>query len=145
VKEPQGKACLACHAGVRRAEVEGGSLHAPYLAGACAFCHDPHGNGRPKLLRDEPALLCLSCHTALRARIARATRLHDPVRAGACLDCHRQHAAPGPKLLAAPPPGLCGACHDLGGAQVAAAHPRLALAEARCVSCHDPHVRGERP
>ena len=143
MKEPQGKACLGCHPGVRSAEVEGGSLHAPYLAGACAFCHDPHGSARPKLLRQEAGLLCLSCHTALRERIARAAALHDPVRAGACLACHRQHAAPGAKLLAAVPPRLCGGCHHLTGEKLLAAHPGVALAESRCVGCHDPHVLRE--
>lgn len=140
VKEPQGKTCLECHAAVRRTEEAGGSGHAPFLAGACAFCHDPHGSARPRLLRQEPALLCLSCHTALRGQIARAARLHDPVRAGACLECHRQHTAPGPKLLTASPPALCGSCHHLGGERLEAAHRGLAVGDASCVSCHDPHV-----
>jgi predicted CXXCH cytochrome family protein len=119
----------------------GGSAHAPFLAGACAFCHDPHGSARPKLLRQEPALLCLSCHPALREQLARAPRLHDPVRAGACLQCHRQHAAPGPKLLGAVPPALCGSCHGLGGERMTEAHRGVPAYEDRCISCHDPHVR----
>jgi predicted CXXCH cytochrome family protein len=119
----------------------GGSRHAPFEAGACTFCHDPHGGARRGNLRQEPALLCLSCHAELQARIRHPSAvLHPPVKAGACLECHRAHGSASPALLVAEPPRLCGACHHASGEEMVRAHQGIAAAGGRCTGCHDPHV-----
>jgi predicted CXXCH cytochrome family protein len=137
-----GAACVGCHPEPIRPVARGGSQHAPVVAGACSFCHDAHGTGRPRNLRQETALLCLSCHAELQARIRDPKlTLHVPVKAGACLECHASHASANPRLLRSEPPELCGGCHHLGSEKMTRAHGGPAASAGRCVGCHDPHVR----
>ncbi len=130
--------CLACHADVRH------GAHPTRAADAkldprtnqpltCLSCHDPHGTGRPALVRGSRDGFCLQCHTDIQ-----------PTR-------------PLPAALAESPHGTygatsqtCGTCHDLRGFALAR-DPNAACAECHatpqthagqpCSACHEPHAR----
>jgi len=52
-----GELCAMCHE-ASKDPVQ----HAPYKAGQCLVCHEPHASNFPKQTRAETNILCLSCH-----------------------------------------------------------------------------------
>ena len=102
----------------------------------CGNCHDAHGSGEPKLLKDQVASLCLNCHNrpqeakdgrtirSVEAEVLQRAFLHGPVRAGQCQACHQVHGSSNSRLLSKVFPAtfyarfdvtnyaLCFSCHE---------------------------------
>ena len=106
---PKEEACTFCHK-LPPAEAV---THAPFQAGDCAACHDPHRGETRQFLRAKTAQeLCAQCHDGRRdptsgkilrdiaKEIARAPVKHGPVATGDCAACHFAHSAPNAHLLA---------------------------------------------
>jgi predicted CXXCH cytochrome family protein len=83
---------------------------------------------------------CRDCHSNSdkvpeASVIVRSDRwLHGPVAAGRCQDCHRGHRSEYPHLLRSGNlEAACRSCHEQLPERSGA------MAEMRCVECHDPH------
>jgi predicted CXXCH cytochrome family protein len=112
-----------------------------HVVTACTLCHDPHGAGRPGLLRREPAQLCGQCHSQVGEWLAPDRVTHGPLTKN-CTACHNPHGTPRQGNLKAPMPGLCLGCHEPIKQQVGTAkieHKAWTM-DHYCANCHDPHA-----
>ncbi len=82
---PLPEVCYTCHTDYSAA---GGYLHGPIAAGACAFCHDPHGAKYVHLQKELQPKLCYQCH--LREDIASIAD-HQDKQHSICTECHDPH------------------------------------------------------
>ncbi len=55
--QPKQELCFRCHD-----KQVGESVHAPYAAGECTQCHDPHASDYPRQLKAKLNDICLRCH-----------------------------------------------------------------------------------
>lgn len=121
--------CASCHDDVARLAATSPSKHAAVTDAGCEGCHDPHGNGKKKLLVEADGKLCLSCHDTIQRTIASAKSQHQPVHDGECVACHNPHGAEVVPLLKDKFPlnfytgynadnyALCFGCHPKGLAE----------------------------
>jgi predicted CXXCH cytochrome family protein len=61
--------------------------HGPVSAGACTFCHDPHGSVDPAMLKHEERRLCISCHDQP------SSKKHIEGEKKECRSCHDPHGS----------------------------------------------------
>ncbi|MBI3871863.1 MAG: cytochrome c3 family protein [candidate division Zixibacteria bacterium] len=181
VKHPPADSCLACH-GAHEApndklllasgsqtcaschdmhvDSASGSVHAPYGAGDCTNCHNPHGSAWPGLLGPRrqivstpvgeilqyPKLdstrvsLCRTCHKSQIDAWSAKPIVHQPVKDGHCESCHAPHQATERHLLIASAKTLCQSCHDPAKLPTGGSHQGIDLAATDCTQCHDPHA-----
>ncbi len=132
--------CVACHDvrhgthPVRTADAKTDPRTGAPLT--CASCHDPHGTGRPALVRGSGDAFCLDCHSNLAATgpvpPALANSPHGTYTATTqtCNTCHDFRALPAGQI-ARSPDAACVECH---------ATARTHAGEV-CSACHEPHAR----
>lgn len=126
----------SCHVGFHESWAR---PHPLVSGGDCLGCHDPHGVGRPGLLRgasDEQ--LCMTCHDDLRQGGPDA---HAPTVGGMCLLCHGGHSVTAPDALGYERPPPCQTCH--ADVLPAEHQPHSATEVYGCSGCHDPHWGSE--
>ncbi|NOT02423.1 MAG: hypothetical protein HOP29_17600 [Phycisphaerales bacterium] len=141
--------CHECHDADDLAEAGGGDAsgqlvgHAPFTAGQCLTCHNPHGGDEAQLLRHGgKSGLCMECHDG---DVELSGRVHAPIERSGCTACHRGHQSAYAKLMRFPPAEACVSCHSKTMEQLKTAgnvhRPAGAL---DCQSCHKPHASTER-
>ena len=146
VKKEQPEVCYECHKD-QQADSHKRSHH-PISEGkvTCSDCHNPHGSGNPKLLKQASANdTCYTCHTEKRGPFLWE---HAPVRDD-CTSCHATHGSTQPRLLKARAPWLCQECHQeayhpstlYSGSSVAPLGAGERIVSKQCMTCH-PKVHG---
>ncbi|MBI4164127.1 MAG: hypothetical protein HY508_00155 [Acidobacteria bacterium] len=125
-----GELCGKCHETEQQQVV-----HAPYAAGECLLCHEPHTSNFPGLLRAEQDTLCGSCHQANHPSVSvdeAAQRVTLLGRQSYSLELFKS----APKLgTFRPRPGVPVSTHPVTGRD-----PRKADGEFKCSTCHNPHT-----
>ncbi|MDD2780049.1 cytochrome c3 family protein [Sulfuricurvum sp.] len=128
--------CLMCHVDkkehIATVTHKHGAMDRPKQ---CQECHDPHGNGAPKMLKkDTTKDLCLSCHNdKMAAEGSKLTNMdkhlkdnpdhHGPILWGDCAACHNPHGSDNLRMLKKPFPEtfyakfdeksyICFECHE---------------------------------
>jgi len=87
--------CLDCHQPVMQ---QYAVMHAPVVAKACLWCHNPHDSPAKSLLREPPPGICTQCHEkGLLSSKPPEHLLTD----SKCLECHVAHGADKRNLLRA--------------------------------------------
>ncbi len=136
--------CLECHDDPSTVgDVVGGQgdiVHRP-AATNCLACHQPHGTGRPAMLRAGQGELCTTCHIDVGAAAGLAV-VHSPVATGDCTGCHQPHSGP-PRLLPAVGRELCVTCHESTLAATAELPQHPPFEDGLCDSCHLSHASDE--
>lgn len=127
--------CAKCHEAQVADELKDPSVHAPFKAGNCSACHDPHGSNVAGMLKAPEDKLCYGCHAAAETSFARS-HTHKPVQDGQCGACHQGHSSSQSRLLKASGAALCSTCHAPRPGAVSKHAP---FAEGQCLTCHDPH------
>jgi predicted CXXCH cytochrome family protein len=142
--------CLSCHADKKAADIKG-KVHSP-AARKCLQCHDPHTSDNKYQLLKPPVggtkdeNLCLACHTQ-GVDVPKGGSRHPALDMG-CDTCHITHKT-GDRTqrefayhLTKDAPQLCLDCHDVSSEEVTKAHQNQPIANADCLTCHDPHQSG---
>ncbi len=147
--------CLECHGDVPEQHT---NMHIVVAEAWCVSCHEPHSSRQPFLLKEEPVKLCGACH----APEQRSTGIHHEDPTISCLECHSGHgnsdAAEAPASVHKPyEERECGYCHEEKSSKLLAGsadatclechgdlpeqhtNMHIVVAEAWCVSCHEPH------
>jgi DmsE family decaheme c-type cytochrome len=129
--------CFQCHQ-LKRAQMQYSS-HMPLREDkiTCSNCHNPHGSGTEKLIREASVNdNCYKCHAEKRGPFLYE---HAPVRES-CLNCHTPHGSNYENLLVVARPRLCGNCHTTthNGAAGSATLGRnvVGLLQNGCGNCH---------
>jgi DmsE family decaheme c-type cytochrome len=155
-RKTQAEVCFTCHKD-QRAESKKISRH-PIGEGKviCSDCHNPHGSGGPKLLRENTVVeTCFGCHAEKRGPFLWE---HQPVTKD-CTNCHTPHGSNITPLLKSRAPFLCDECHNgahnsiipygpgavlgrpkanfPGGADSAAGFSDRSAAGRACMNCHN--------
>jgi predicted CXXCH cytochrome family protein len=139
---------------------------------SCLNCHDAHGSEQQKLLLAGTSELCANCHdvedlnTQHGGQLTEATdcaschlphgsehpkmllaaQQHVPFADGSCSGCHREPFGTRIRLRARGE-RLCTACHgEFPHPEGGSVHAALTgdRTRAGCLSCHDPHMSGQR-
>lgn len=141
--------CHECHDADDLAAVEGvkegGQIHghAPFAAGQCLTCHDPHGAEGSMLLRHGGrSALCMECH---EGDVELTGHVHAPITQTGCTACHLGHQSAHSKLVKFPASEACVTCHGETLIHLkSAAHVHRPAGALDCQACHDPHASNER-
>lgn len=156
--------CFGCHA--NKMPKEGEFEHAAVQKDNCLDCHNPHGTGRPGLVKTTTDAKCAECHDVKDAAFGKAHA--ETVGVGTrCTSCHSPHfkdkATHGlppaahkpfgdrnctichaptpdkPAALKAPVNELCVRCHPaVKGDAATTTHPPVK--QQLCTTCHTPHA-----
>ena len=116
------------------------TVHAPYSAGDCAFCHASNDRKNPGPVTKKGNALCFDCHQEFEEILARPHK-HPPA-VEACTNCHNPHDSKQKKLLRAEMVSQCLDCHPkLAAVTVNATVKHGAVtAGQKCMNCHNPHA-----
>ena len=107
-KKTEAQVCFTCHAEQRAQSFQ--FSHHPVREGkvGCSDCHNTHGSGGQKLLREFTLNeVCYTCHAEQRGPFMWE---HQPVRED-CGNCHEPHGSTQQALLKLREPFLCQTCH----------------------------------
>ncbi len=132
--------CLTCHVEKKEQITSVKNQHGAIDAenGGCVACHDPHGTGKPKMIKaDNVKDLCIKCHNQTLTRDEDGKKLlnigkhlkenpdwHGPILAGDCAACHNPHGTNYHRMLKQPFPEkfytsfdpkkyICFQCHEI--------------------------------
>jgi predicted CXXCH cytochrome family protein len=110
--------CWGCHKNQKLSVINSKYLHKILKNEGCIGCHDSHGSNKTKyLLKKNELTLCVDCHKnetkKVMKHIESSTVIHKPVAEGRCASCHAPHASNFKKLLKEGPndTALCFSCH----------------------------------
>jgi predicted CXXCH cytochrome family protein len=87
-------------------------VHEP-VKNDCIGCHDPHGAGNTKMVKDLAPFLCYTCHKDIQKIAENSMYQHSIVGdIDGCMHCHTPHASTVKFLLKKDAKSLCLTCHD---------------------------------
>ena len=123
--------CISCHLDVgakfslpSRHPVREGKMY-------CTDCHDPHGTGNPKQIREiTQKEACGRCHAE---KVGPFRFEHGDVTEE-CTTCHDQHGSVNNNLLKTPEAFLCRNCHSAPHISTDVAY--IGMYNTRCTDCH---------
>ncbi len=131
--------CLSCHVDkkelIETAKNKHGAIN---MGNDCQNCHDPHGTGKPRMMKGETVKdVCLMCHSQTQVRdedgvvmidmgkhLQENPDWHGPVKWGDCAMCHNPHGSDNLRMLKKPFPEtfygsfdeknyICFECHNV--------------------------------
>ena len=113
--KPANELCISCHE-TKRADFNRMSHHPvdlkdPRTGMRCAECHDPHGAGGGRMLKEPLEELCISCHVDKGGPYVYSHPGYDPAMGRGCQTCHTHHGSNTPNLLMMNGRGVCIQCH----------------------------------
>jgi predicted CXXCH cytochrome family protein len=103
----------------------------------CVACHQAHGSGEEKYLKQQQPGLCITCHEET-SEYWQEGAAHEPAQED-CSNCHSAHGSDNSAILSVAKEVLCADCHDIEENDFTAKHKGIKPSAASCLGCHDPH------
>jgi predicted CXXCH cytochrome family protein len=139
---PEKDLCWTCHGNL--GPLKGMAYqHAPFEAGYCTNCHDPHASDNKALLKQNEQDLCKTCHP-MGSELSRA-QTHPPAAGWFCTNCHNPHASNWKGILVTRQRDLCFQCHPTVAPLSLKAVQHNPFLYDNCSGCHEPHGSNTRP
>jgi predicted CXXCH cytochrome family protein len=117
------------------------TIHAPYGAGDCSFCHKNTDPKNPGPVLKVGNALCYDCHQEFEEIMQRRYKHPPAVEGPGCTNCHNPHDSKEKKLLHAELASQCMECHKNIRAiseNAKVKHGALSTGQ-KCANCHNPH------